>query len=275
MLPWGMKFRPCIDIHQGQVKQIVGGTLRDDDAEGSGPVTNFAAVQPSTFFAEKYRQDQLTGGHIVMLGATPESITSAKAALGAYPGGMQVGGGITVENAREYLEAGASHVIVTSHVFHGGAIDRERLSKLVETVGRSRLVLDLSCRRVASADGARPVYKVVTDRWQKWTDLEVSEATLRELSESCDEFLVHGVDVEGLQSGIEEPLVEVLASSPIPVTYAGGVRSLADMERIRELGGGRVDATIGSALDIFGGSLAYADVLSWHNSQQPAAKEGP
>lgn len=263
-----MRFRPCIDIHEGQVKQIVGGTLRDDPSTG-GPVTNFSASQPSTYFAERYREDDLPGGHVIMLGASAENKKAAKEALGAYPGGLQVGGGVTVENAREYLEAGASHVIVTSHVFHSGTLDRARLAALVESVGRGRLVLDLSCRRAPSAAaGDKPIYKVVTDRWQKWTELEVCAETLRELAQHCDEFLVHGVDVEGLQSGIEEPLVEVLATSPIPVTYAGGVRSLADMERIRTLGSGRIDATIGSALDMFGGALPYADVLAWHRAQQ-------
>ncbi|CAE8660994.1 unnamed protein product, partial [Polarella glacialis] len=195
-------------------------------------------------------------------------------ALKAYPGGLQIGGGITAENAMEYLDAGASHVIVTSYVFHDGKVDSDRLQALVAAVGKSRLVLDLSCRRVAAESGsdARPIYKVVTDRWQKWTDLEVTEATLQELSQHCAEFLVHGVDVEGLQSGIEEPLVQVLAASPIPVTYAGGVRSLEDLERIGELGCNRVDATIGSALDMFGGKLPYAEVLEWHRKQQDGEK---
>merc|ERR1719210_2523272 len=121
-------------------------------------------------------------------------------------------------------------------------VDHSRLAALIAVVGRSRLVLDLSCRRIAGATGEQPRYKVVTDRWQKWTDLQVCEATLAELAAHCDEFLVHGVDVEGLQSGIEEPLIAILASSPIPVTYAGGVRSVADLDRIRVLGAGRVDA---------------------------------
>mmetsp|Transcript_80345 Transcript_80345/g.222225 ORF Transcript_80345/g.222225 Transcript_80345/m.222225 type:complete len:264 (-) Transcript_80345:132-923(-) len=263
-----MRFRPCIDIHAGQVKQIVGGTLKDEPGE---LVTNFTAEKPSSFFAERYREDNLLGGHVVMLGASPENREAAMAALRAYPGGLQVGGGVTAENALEFLDAGASHVIVTSYVFHGGAIDQERLAALVEAVGRSRLVLDLSCRR-AAGDGAAS-YRVVTDRWQKWTDLEVSRETLVNLAQHCDEFLVHGVDVEGLQSGIEEPLVEILATSPIPVTYAGGVRSLADMERIRELGKGCVDATIGSALDLFGGPLLYSEVLAWHRAQQPLQRE--
>lgn len=262
-----MKFRPCIDIHGGEVKQIVGGTLKDQDA---GLVTNFTAEKPSSHFAETYKADGLTGGHVVMLGATEANRTAALAALKAYPGGLQVGGGITIANAMEYIDAGASHVIVTSHVFHDGALDWARLAELVKAVGKTRLVLDLSCRR-APGDGP-PKYKVVTDRWQKWTDLEVTPAVIADLAGHCDEFLVHGVDVEGLQGGIEEPLVEVLASSPIPITYAGGVRSLEDLERIRTLGGGRVDATIGSALDIFGGPLPYAKVLEWHRQQQPAAE---
>eukprot|EP00930_Biecheleria_cincta_P044469 TRINITY_DN3058_c0_g1_i1.p1 TRINITY_DN3058_c0_g1~~TRINITY_DN3058_c0_g1_i1.p1 ORF type:complete len:275 (-),score=63.59 TRINITY_DN3058_c0_g1_i1:60-884(-) len=259
-----MKFRPCIDIHAGQVKQIVGGTLQD---KPDTLVTNFEATQPSSFFANRYREDALVGGHAIMLGASPENKAAALEALRAYPGGLQVGGGITAENAAEYLEAGASHVIVTSYVFHDSKVDRDRLAKLEAAVGKGRLVLDLSCRRLAKDDGP-PTYKVVTDRWQKWTDLEVNEACLKELAEHCDEFLVHGVDVEGLQSGIEEPLVKILAASPIPVTYAGGVRSLEDLERIRLLGSGHVDATIGSALDIFGGKLAYADVLEWHREQE-------
>mmetsp|Transcript_33029 Transcript_33029/g.61920 ORF Transcript_33029/g.61920 Transcript_33029/m.61920 type:complete len:261 (+) Transcript_33029:61-843(+) len=260
-----MKFRPCIDIHNGQVKQIVGGTLKEDS---ESLVTNFEATQPSKWFAEKYKSDGLGGGHAIMLGASAENKAAALEALKAYPGGLQVGGGVNIDNAAEYLEAGASHVIVTSYVFHDGKVDQERLDALVKKVGKSRLVLDLSCRRVPEAE--KPVYKVVTDRWQKWTDLEVSEETLKEFSKHCDEFLVHGVDVEGLQSGIEEPLVQVLAASPIPVTYAGGVRSLEDLERIRVIGCGRVDATIGSALDIFGGKLSYEEVVQWHRKQEPA-----
>lgn len=261
-----MRFRPCIDIHSGQVKQIVGGTLTDKPEE---VVENFTAAQPSSFFAQQYKDDGLTGGHVVMLGASPENRAAALEALGAYPRGLQVGGGVTIENADEYLEAGASHVVVTSHVFHGGAVDYDRLAALVAKVGRERLVLDLSCRRVAGE--GLPRYRVVTDRWQKWTDLEVTAETLAELSAHCSEFLVHGVDVEGLQGGIEEPLVQILAASPLPVTYAGGVRSLADMERIKELGRGRVDATIGSALDMFGGPLSYAEVIAWHREQESVA----
>jgi len=261
-----MRFRPCIDIHAGQVKQIVGGTLQDD---GASLVTNFAAAQPSAFFARRYREDGLAGGHVIMLGASAENREAALAALREHPGGLQVGGGMTAENAHEFLEAGASHVIVTSYAFHGGLVDYDRLAALEAAVGRPRIVLDLSCRRVPGEGG--PAYRVVTDRWQKWTELEVTAEALAGLAEHCDEFLVHGVDVEGLRSGIEEPLVRILASSPVPVTYAGGVRSLADLESIRDLGGGRVDATVGSALDLFGGALPYSEVLEWHRRQAAAA----
>ena len=249
-------FKPCIDLHQGRVKQIVGSTLSDEP--GKGPTTNFESSKPSNEFASMYKSDGLNGGHVIMLG--PGNEEAAKAALRAYPGGLQVGGDITPSNAAEYLEAGASHVIVTSYVFREGTLDRGRLAELVKAVGPKRLVLDLSCRR-READG--PFY-VVTDRWQKFTNLALSAATLKELSAHCDEFLVHAVDVEGKQSGVEADLVSALGEwSPIPVTYAGGARSLADLEVVSRLGKGKVDLAIGSALDVFGGALPYEKVVSW------------
>ena len=249
------RFRPCIDLHQGRVKQIVGSTLTDD---GKAPETNFEAKKPAEDFAEMYKRDSLDGGHVIMLG--PGNEEAAKAALGAYPGGLQVGGGITPANANAYLGAGASHVIVTSYVFREGRLDAERLAELVSAVGKERLVLDLSCRR---REPGGPFY-VVTDRWQKFTSLALSAETLRELAAHCAEFLVHAVDVEGKQSGIEEDLVKMLAEwSPIPVTYAGGARSLEDLELVSRLGGGKVDLAIGSALDIFGGKLAYDSGVEW------------
>lgn len=248
-----MKFRPCIDLHEGKVKQIVGSTL--SDADPGGLRTNFTAEKPSSWFAELYRHDQLTGGHIIKLG--PGNDAAAREALAAWPGGMQIGGGITAENAAGWLEAGASHVIVTSYVFADGRVDRQRLAKLVEAVGRHHLVLDLSCRHRGDD------YVIVTDRWQKFTDVTISPAVLEELGRSCDEFLIHAADVEGKCAGIEETLVEKLAAwSPLPTTYAGGVRDLDDLALIRKLGAGRLDATVGSALDIFGGTtLAYRDAV--------------
>jgi len=258
-----MKFRPCIDLHHGQVKQIVGSTLQDNpDATLN---TNFETDRPASEYATMYQNDKLTGGHVIMLG--PGNTDAAKSALQAYPQGLQVGGGITNSNALEWLQAGASHVIVTSHVFSNGKIHMERLNELVKLCGKGRLVLDLSCRR--RPEDPEGDYFVVTNRWQTFTEYPVTAGNLKELAEYCDEFLVHGVDVEGKQCGILKDLVRLLGDhSPIPVTYAGGVRSLEDLELVKELGKDKVDATVGSALDCFGGSLAYKDVVAWHSAQQ-------
>jgi phosphoribosylformimino-5-aminoimidazole carboxamide ribotide isomerase len=248
-------FRPCIDLHEGKVKQIVGGSLSDTPGELR---TNFVSERPARWFAELYKRDGLRGGHVIMLGPGNES--AARDALGAYPGGLQIGGGITGENAQAWLDAGASHVIVTSWVFRDGMLDEERLATLVKTIGKERLVLDLSCRRKDND------YFVVTDRWQKFTNLKVTAETLAWLANSCAEFLVHAVDVEGLCQGIDQELVELFGKeSPIPATYAGGAKSIADLQTVTRLSGGRVDLTIGSALDIFGGtSVRYADAVAFN-----------
>lgn len=248
-----MRFRPCIDIHQGRVKQIVGSTYRDGDA--TGMVTNFSSELPSSHFAEMYRRDGLTGGHVIMLGSGNEQ--AALQALRAYPGGLQIGGGITPDNAAAYLDSGASHVIMTSYVFSGGAVSWERLRQAVSRIGRKRLVLDVSCKKVGGA------YRIVTDRWQRVSDVEISSATLEQLGAYCDEFLVHAADVEGTQQGVAADLIELLAQySPVPTTYAGGIRSLVDIGEVGRAGAGRIDYTIGSALDIFGGNLRYRDVVA-------------
>jgi phosphoribosylformimino-5-aminoimidazole carboxamide ribotide isomerase len=254
-------FRPCIDLHEGRVKQIVGGTLRDD---GKGTRTNFVAEQPAGWFASKFRDDGLRGGHVIKLG--PGNDDAAREALAAYPGGLQVGGGVTAENAASWLDAGASHVIVTSWLFPSRSLDRERLDALVSAVGRDRLVLDLSCRH---RDGA---HVVVIDRWQTFTDLVLDAAALDELGTACAELLVHGVDVEGLQAGIDVELVQLLAeSSPVPVTYAGGARSIDDLVLVDEVSNGRVDLTIGSALDLFGGhGVTYDEVLAYNRARERA-----
>jgi len=258
------RFRPCIDLHAGVVKQIVGSTLSDDPDRP--PVENFVAKRSPAEFAALYAQAQLEGGHVIMLG--PGNEASALAALAAYPGGLQIGGGINPQNATRYLDAGASHVIVTSYVFRDGRLDEERLEEMVKAVGPRRLVLDLSCRRRAPGG---PFY-VVTDRWQKFTDLTVDGMTLRRLAVSCAEFLVHAVDVEGKQSGVERELVEVLGrESPLPVTYAGGARSLEDLDLVAQLSCGRVDVTVGSALDIFGGGLSFDATVAWDGRQRAAA----
>ena len=250
-------FRPCIDLHNGQVKQIVGGTLTDD---GSGLKTNFVSERSSAWYAELYRKDGLKGGHVIQLGSGNEQ--AAQGALAAYPGGLQIGGGIHADNALDFLEAGASHVIVTSWIFEGPILRRDRLDALTETVGPDRLVLDLSCRL---RDGS---YYVVTNRWQTFTDLVLSKSVLDDLASYCDEFLVHGVDVEGLCAGVDLDLVKKLAEwSPVPVTYAGGARSLEDLQLVHEASGGKVDLTIGSALDIFGGKgITYQSAVAFNQA---------
>lgn len=249
-----MRFRPCIDIHNGQVKQIVGGSLTD---EGNLAKENFASARTADYFADLYRRDGLRGGHVILLNPPSSEYyektkEQALAALGAYPGGLQIGGGVTAENAGEYLRAGASHVIVTSYVFREGRILWERLEKLCSLAGKEHVVLDVSCRKKEGE------YYVVTDRWQKFTEVKLSHQILDGLAEYCDEFLVHGVDVEGKSSGIDEALASLLGSwNGIPITYAGGIGSFEDIEKFRQITGGRLDITIGSALDLFGGSLPY------------------
>lgn len=253
-----MKFRPCIDIHNGKVKQIVGGSLRD---EGNLAEENFVAEQDAAFFARLYKRSGLKGGHIILLNsqdseyyeATREQAVSA---LKAYPGGLQVGGGIRPDNAAFFLDAGASHVIVTSYVFQEGRIRYDRLKEMTEAVGKEHLVLDVSCKK--TKDG----YQVVTDRWQKQTKEKVDIALLERLADHCDEFLIHAVDVEGKAEGIEKDLVALLGQwGKKPVTYAGGVHSYEDLKLLGEIGKGRLNVTVGSALDIFGGTLEWEKVL--------------
>lgn len=253
-----MKFRPCIDIHNGKVKQIVGGTLMD---QGDLAAENFVSDQSAAFFARLYSSFQLSGGHVILLNSAESEFyqktkEQALEALRAYPQGLQVGGGITPYNAEEYLKAGASHVIVTSYVFRNGRLHFERLKEMLSAVGKERLVLDLSCRRRLEN------YYIVTDRWQKFTDVKLTGETMESLSDRCDEFLIHAVDVEGKANGIERELAELLSECPIPVTYAGGVHSFEDLRLLRELGKGRIDVTIGSALDLFGGTMSFEKVIS-------------
>lgn len=265
-----MNFRPCIDIHNGAVKQIVGGSLADSQDTA---LENFVSKQDAAFYASLYRERGIAGGHVILLNQASsshyeETKRQALAALKAYPGGLQAGGGITPENAAEFLDAGASHVIVTSYVFRNGVIEKDKLCKLVKTVGKNRLVLDLSVRL---RDGH---YYIVTDRWQKYTAVELTEQTLDALAENCDEFLVHAVDVEGKAAGIEEPVAALLGNwGKRPVTYAGGVHSFADLDRLKELGQGRVDVTIGSALDLFGGSMAFEEVLCYLGQKSPLGSD--
>jgi phosphoribosylformimino-5-aminoimidazole carboxamide ribotide isomerase len=254
-----MRFRPCIDLHQGKVKQIVGGTLSDTD--DLALQTNFEARRPAEYYARMYRRDRLTGGHLIQLGSG--NTAAAKAALKAWPGGLQIGGGVAIDNAGEWLEAGAAAVIVTSWVFHDGLVDEERLRRLSKAIGPQRLVLDLSCRR--SGDG----YAIVTNRWQTFTRERVEAPLLDRLSRYCCEYLIHAVDVEGQCRGIETPLVALLGRwSGLPVTYAGGIHTLDDIDAIERQGQGRIDFTVGSALDIFGGrGLRYDDLVKRYGGE--------
>lgn len=257
-----MEFRPCIDIHNGQVKQIVGSSLMDcgDRAE-----ENFVASKEAAYYAELYRKKGIKGGHIILLNPVSSpyyEVTRAQAmqALAAYPGGLQIGGGVTAENAGVFLEAGASHVIVTSYVFQNGEINKEHLDALCRAVGKEHLVLDLSCRM---RDGH---YYIMTDRWQRFTSVVINDSTMNILTKYCDEFLIHAVDVEGKSQGIETTLVTQLGKwcdkfDNAVVTYAGGVHCYEDIKLLGKLGGGKVNVTIGSALDIFGGNLSFDKII--------------
>lgn len=249
-------FRPCIDLHQGKVKQIVGGSLRD---EGAGPTENFVSDRPSSWFAETFRHDKLTGGHVIKLG--PGNDMAAREALAAWPRGLQIGGGINEGNAAEWLDAGASHVIVTSALFDKeGKFLVETLDSLVRKIGKEKLVIDLSCRR--TQDG----WTVAMNRWQTPTELKVDHPTLDRLAPFCDEFLIHAADVEGLCRGIDADLVALLGNwGKLPVTYAGGAATMGDLELVEQAGSGAVDVTVGSALDLFGGNgLIYKELVTWN-----------
>lgn len=248
-----MRFRPCIDIHNGSVKQIVGSTLRDS---GDAACDNFVSEQNADYYARLYKSKGLDGGHIIILNKHDSpfyeaDLRQARLALDAYNGGMQIGGGITAENAADFIEMGASHIIVTSYVFSGGIINFERLKRLVSAVGKKRIVLDLSCKKRGGG------YYIVTDRWQKFTDTQLTPQTLETLSSYCDEFLIHAADAEGKSKGIEDDAARIIAGSQISCTYAGGISAFEDLEKLADIGKGRLDFTIGSALDIFGGNIPF------------------
>lgn len=259
MCEGNMKFRPCIDIHNGKVKQIVGSSLVD---AGDFARENFSSAKGAVFYARMYREKKLSGGHIILLNQAESpyyELTKREAmeALGATPGLLQIGGGINADNAESFLDAGASHVIVTSYVFKNGRINYTNLKKLVKAVGKERVVLDLSCKAGGLGD-----YYIVTDRWQKETKVKLTAETMEELSDYCDEFLIHAADVEGKQQGIEENVAQILGEwAKKPITYAGGVHSLEDIESLRRIGKGKIDVTVGSALDIFGGHMPLDEVI--------------
>lgn len=253
-----MEFRPCIDIHNGKVKQIVGSSLMD---EGDKAKENFVASKDADYFALMYKEKGLKGGHIILLNPITsefyeETKNQAMKALSAYPNGMQIGGGITDDNACDFIRAGASHVIVTSFVFKDGKINVDNLKSLEAAVGKEHIVLDLSCRK------KNDCYYIVTDRWQKFTDVKITPETLDFFMDYCDEFLIHAVDVEGKNSGIELELIKLLSSwNKIPITYAGGVHAYEDVQILKQEGFGKINVTVGSALDIFGGQLSMDKII--------------
>lgn len=251
-----MEFRPCIDIHQGKVKQIIGSTLNNENQKLK---VNFVAAKDAAYFAKLYKRDDLFGGHIIMLDNSEQTKKETFKALESFPDGLQVGGGVTAENANEFLSKGVSQVIISSDIFTNDVLDKEKLRKLITTVGKNKIVLDLSCRKRGNNE-----YFVVIDKWQAFTNLVVNVATLAMLSEYCVEFLIHGVDVEGKKQGIDEQLLKILSKfQDLPVTYAGGIKNLSNIKRIEELGEGKINFTVGSALDIFGGDLSYQAVVNY------------
>ncbi len=260
-----MRFRPCIDIHNGNVKQIVGGSLLDNDNSAK---ENFISEKNADYYASLYKKDNLIGGHIILLNSVSSEyyqadVNQAILALKAYPCGMQIGGGITDENAQFFLDNGASHIIVTSFVFKDGNINLNNLNTLVDCIGKEHLVLDLSCRKKGND------YYIVTDRWQTFADIKLNKSTLDELAQYCDEFLVHAVDVEGKSAGIDEQILKILSEcDSIPITYAGGVSNMTDLEKLRKLGKDNIDVTIGSALDLFGGKMQYEKVVEYCNDRK-------
>ncbi|SGY90003.1 Probable phosphoribosylformimino-5-aminoimidazole carboxamideribotide isomerase [Moritella viscosa] len=249
------QFRPCIDLHQGKVKQIVGGSLNDQ-----GAATNFISQYDAAYYADIYRQHDLRGGHVIALG--PNNETEVLKALKVWPQGLQFGGGVNLTNATKYIAAGASHVIVTSYLFDGDEFSWEKLAQLKALIGKEHLILDLSCRKTAQG------WNIATNRWQTITSTIINADTLTQLSEHCAEFLIHAADVEGLQNGIDQELVTLLGQhTTIPVTYAGGARSIDDLVLVDQLSKGKVDLTIGSALDIFGGSgITLQQCIDWNQS---------
>ena len=250
-----MSFRPCIDIHDGKVKQIVGSSLTDKSAK-----ENFISDKDSAYFANLYKDNNLYGGHVIILNkaGTPEyeaSKNEAIKAFAAFPGGLQIGGGINEKNASEFIETGASHVIVTSYLFEDNKLSFGRMKLLKDAVGKDRVVFDLSCKKVEDK------YFVTTNRWQTITETEMNVDLLCKLEEYCDEYLIHAVDVEGKCNGPELDIIKGLSNyNGNKVTYAGGIRSYEDIEAINRISNERIDFTIGSALDIFGGKLEFDKV---------------
>ncbi len=250
-----MNFRPCIDVFKGKVVQLIGTSLFG--GEEKTIVKHFESEYSPAYYAELFKQDNLKGGHILSLGSGNNDVVIE--ALKAFNGGMKYGGSVTPENAHVYLDAGATHVIVNSYVFDNGEINLPNLKSLVKSIGKDKLVLDMSCRK-KNGD-----YYIVTNLWEKFTNVILDQKSLQDISKYCDEIIVHGVDSEGRKQGLESDLVRILAQhTPIKTVYAGGISSIADLTMIKALGNEKIDPCIGTALSIYGGNLSYYEVLEWN-----------
>ena len=248
-----MKFRPCIDLHEGKVKQIVGKTLTADAVDK--PETNFISDHSAVYFADMFYRDGLTGGHVIMLG--PNNEQAATEALQAFPNAFHIGGGVSLENAQFWLEKGAKAVIISSRLFNGTDFSMESLQAFTDLIGKDKIILDLSCRLVEGR------FRAMTNKWNTVTNLIVDEKKIDELSTHCAEFLIHAVEIEGTGSGPDWELLNMLARCESSIiTYAGGISSLNDLAAMQKLDAQHIDFTIGSALNIYGGHLSYATVTS-------------
>lgn len=267
------RFRGCIDIHAGQVKQIVGGTLTQDDLSSSTTTENFVSTKPSSFYADLYKSNKVEGCHVIKLGSNPANDKAAQLACQIWPHHLQVGGGINLDNALLWLDTyQASHIILTSWLFsdNGGVqeFDWNKLKTVSSLVGKQRLIIDLSCRTVVE-DGSTN-WVVAMNKWQTLTSNKLSRDFLHEVAEYCDEFLIHAADVEGLCKGIDQDLVSKLGEWCPPgfegkIVYAGGAKLVKDLELVDSLSQGKVDVTYGSSLDIFGGKLVkFEDLVKWN-----------
>lgn len=258
------RFIGCIDLHNGEVKQIVGATLSDNNNDPNLK-TNFVSSKPSSYYAKLYKKYNVTGAHVIKLG--PNNDEAAKEALLAAPNFLQIGGGINDTNCLHWLEM-ASKVIVTSWLFNKeGDFLLDRLVKISQLCGKDRLVVDLSCRKTSDER-----WIVAMNKWQTLTTLELNQDTFTKLSKYTNEFLIHAADVEGLCNGIDEQLVSKLnewteeLGDEVKIVYAGGAKSIDDLALVDRLSQGRVDLTYGSSLDIFGGKLVkFEDCCEWNN----------
>ncbi|KAF6005708.1 hypothetical protein HII12_005282 [Brettanomyces bruxellensis] len=241
----------CIDIHGGKVKQIVGGTLNQDDTEQSKNTcksnleTNFVSEKSSSYYAKLYEEHGIIRTHVIKLGSLEENNRVAIEALKAWPKHLQIGGGINDTNAKYWIQQGADKVIVTSWLFPKGQFDKSRLERISQLVGKEHLVVDLSYFDAGGVEQGRL--------------LSYSRGTARNSS-----FMQ--LMLKAFCKGIDQELVAKLAEwCTSPIVYAGGAKSIDDLKLVDKLSHGRVDLTFGSALDLFGGKLVrFKDCCKWN-----------